>query len=338
MPTLGLLAEPLTSAAAGRAADRVLLARARARGHGTLRISGLADDVLALGRWHLCPAGGAGVVTARRLGGGRAAASGAGFVHVSLALPHRSALSSESPLALAPEQVLNRAVRGVLGGLEAMGVAVLYPGRDLLTAAGRPLGVLGLEVDRVGATLVEAVLSVERDQSVLPHLLERADRTGVVVAPMLSADDVTCVARVLDRVPSFDELVAAIRHAYETRLGVAFVLEEPPDGPPDADAFVRSRLPRPELDRRARTATMLGTLETHCALGDDGRLREVMLVGDFLAPSDTVARLEESLRGCPASLAAIAEVIDHVVRPPADFVLGIHPLGTIAETIMRAVR
>ena len=108
MPTLGLLVEPLTTPSASRAADRVLLARALARGHGTLRVSRVADDVLALGRWHLAPAGGSAVALHRRLTSGRAAATGAGFVQVSLALPHRSALVADDPLALAPEQVLNR--------------------------------------------------------------------------------------------------------------------------------------------------------------------------------------------------------------------------------------
>lgn len=338
MPTLGLLVEPLTTPSASRAADRVLLARALARGHGTLRVSRVADDVLALGRWHLAPAGGSAVALHRRLTSGRAAATGAGFVQVSLALPHRSALVADDPLALAPEQVLNRAVRGLLGGLEAAGLPAIYPGRDLLTVAGRPLGVLGLEVGADGATLIEVLLSVERDQSLLPRLLDRADPACVVAAPMTLPDDVTSVTGALGRTPSFEELVARIRHGYETRLGVEFVAEAAPAAAGDDGSFVRSRTARPELDRRARVSTMLGTLETHCGLDDAGRLRAVMLVGDFLAPSGTVARLEEALRGCPASLEPVAAVIDDVVRPPHEFVLGVHPLRTIAETIVRAVR
>jgi hypothetical protein len=258
-------------------------------------------------------------------------------VQLSLALPHRSALSSDDPLALAPEQVLNRAVRGLLDGLEAAGLRAIYPGRDLVTVDGRPLGVLGLEVDADGATLIEAVLSVERDQSLLPHLLDRVDAAGVVSAPMIAPDDVTSMSRSLGRTPSFDELVARIRRGYETRLGVAFVEESLEHDGGDA-AFVRSRVPRPELDRRARSATMLGTLETHCALGENSRLREVMLAGDLLVPSRTMARLEQALGGCRASLEPLAAAIDDVVRPPTDFILGVHPLRTIAETIVRAVR
>jgi len=337
MPTtLGLIVEPLASSDTVAAADSALLARASARGHGSLRISQLGGDVLSLGRWHLAPGGG-GVALHRRLTGGRAAASGAGFVRISIALPHRSALTSADPLALAPEQVLNRAVRGLLDALEGAGLPAIYPGRDQVTVGGRPIAVLGLEVDDAGATQIDAVLSVERDQSLLPHLLERADPAGVVTAPMIGPDDVTSMARGLGGAPSFDELVARIRRGYESRLGVTFVGEEPPAVDGDDGAFVRARVSRPDLDRHARSATMLGTLEAYCALGEDLRLRDVMLAGDLLVPSRTMARLEAALRGLVPRLDVVEPAIDDVVRQPGAFVLGVHPLRIVAETIVRAV-
>jgi hypothetical protein len=338
MSTLGLIVEPLAGPGTVAATDRALLARATARGHGSLRVSRLAGDVLSLGRWHLAPGSSGEVTLDRRLTGGRVAASGAGFVRVSIALPHRSALTSADPLALAPEQVLNRAVRGLLDALEGAGLPAIYPGRDQVTVGGRPIAVLGLEVDEAGATLIDAVLSVERDQSLLPHLLERADPAGVVTAPMIGPDDVTSMARGLGRTPSFDELVVQIRRGYESRLGITFVTEEPPVVDGDGGAFVRARGARPELDRRARSATMLGTLEAYCALGEDLRLRDVMLAGDLLVPSRTMARLEAALRGLAPRLDVVASAIDDVVRQPGEFVLGVHPLRTVAETIVRAVR
>src|SRR5215468_11266653 len=175
MPVLDLIVEPSTTPAASRFTDAALLARAVARGRGTLRVSRLAGTVLALGRYHLAPEGGAAATLHRRLSGGRAWAAGEGFVQVSLTLPHRSALVSDDPLALAPEQLLNRAVRGLLGGLEALGVSALYPGRDTITVARRTIGLLGLEIDGRGATLIEACLDIERDQRTLPHLLEEVD-------------------------------------------------------------------------------------------------------------------------------------------------------------------
>jgi hypothetical protein len=338
MPTLGLIVEPSTTPAACRSADRALMALALERGYGALRVSRVAGDVVALGRYHVTPAGAPDVVLDRRLSGGRAAASGTGFVTVSLALPHRSALVSDEPFALAPEQVLNRALRGILGALEAAGIAAVYPGRDVVTVARRMLAVVGFEVDGAGSTLIDAVLAMERDQSVLPRLLDRADPGGVVGAAMLLPDDVTSVARELRRVPGFDEIVAWLRRGYESRLGVRFVAEAVPRAEDaGADPAVPPRTLGPDLDRHGVTATMLGRFEAHCAVAADGTLAEVVLAGDLLAPSVTIERLENAFRGCPPVVERLQEVIDDVVRPPHDFILGVGPLRTVAETIVRAV-
>jgi len=336
MPTLGLIVEASTTPTASRAADRALLARVVEHGRGMLRVARSGGDVLALGRWHLAPAGAPDVLLQRRLTGGRAVAAGDGFVSLSLALPHRSALVSDDPHALGPDQILNRAVRGLLGGLEAAGLPAVYPGRDLVTVGGRPIATLGLEIDARGATLVDMVLSMEHDQSVLPRLLDRSDPGGEVAVPMILPDDVTGVARSLGRVPGFDEVVTWMRRGFTTRLGVDFVDDHEPSCGAEDDGFVRSRMRRPELDRRARRVTMLGVLEAHCALTRDGRLGAVMLAGDVLAPSGTIVRLEEALSGCPLVLERVAAVIDDAVRPPDDFILGVGPLRTIAELVVQA--
>jgi hypothetical protein len=339
MPVLDLIVEHSTTPAASRFTDTALLARAVAHGRGALRVSRVAGTVLALGRYHLAPSGGAGATLHRRLSGGRAWAAGDGFVQVSLTLPHRSALVSDDPLALAPEQVLNRAVRGLLGGIEAAGVSALYPGRDTITVARRTIGLLGLEVDGHGATLVEACLGIGRDQATLPHLLEAIDRDGVVGAQMVAPDDATSLARELGGAPSFDDLAGCIRRGYESRLGVEFVEAEAPAGAaPTDDGFVRERMRRADLDRRGTMPTMLGVLEAHVAMAGDGTIGELMLAGDLLAPSGTVARLEQAVRGCPPERDRLAAVIADVVRSPCDFILGVGPLDTIAQTIVRGVR
>ena len=338
MPTLGYIVESSTTPSASRYTDTVLLGRAVARGYGTLRISVLAGTVLALGRYHLAPAQASDVTLHRRLTGGRAAVSGDGFVQVSLTLPHRSALVSDEPLALAPEQILNRAVRGLLGGLDAAGVSSVYPGRDTITVARRTIAVLGLEIDARGATLVEASIALEHDQSMLPHLLERVDVDGVIGAAMVGPDDATSLVRELRRRPSIEEVATSIRRGYESRLGIGFVEEAAlPSTPEVDDGFVHSRAPRPDLDRHGSLPTMLGLVESHARLAADGTLDEVMLAGDLLAPSGTIDRLESALRGCAAVRARLEAVIADVVRPPNDFILGVGPLGAIAEVIARGV-
>jgi hypothetical protein len=301
-----------------------------------LRVVELAGDVVLLGRYHLAPpATAAPVVVQRRVSGGRVAAAGAGFVGVTLVLPHRSALVASEPLTLAPEQVPNRCVRGILAGLESLGVPAVYPGRDAMTAGGRTIALLGFDVDAAGALLFEAIVGVGRDLTALPALLDAVDPGGVVPAAMWTAADATSVARETGRTPSLDELAAAIRRGYETRMGLRFVPAsgDVPSAPTDA-GWLRARAPRPDLDRRATAAAQLGMVAVDCARDGD-RLREVMVSGDLLADSPAVARLEAELRGVAVEAAAVHATVARAFAPPVHFLLGITP-SALGDLILQA--
>src|SRR5262249_54568268 len=205
-----------------------LLGEAARSGRGALRVFEVEGEGLSLGRYHRAPAPVVGdpVPAWRRYSGGRVFPAGEGFLGISLTLRHRSALvapdppespeSRESPdrLALAPEQVINRCVRGILAGLQQVGVSAFYPGRDLVTVGGRPLGIVAFEVDAAGALLFEAILANRQDASVLPRRLERADPGGVITAPMLGPDDVTSVERARGRALDVAELAECLRRGY----------------------------------------------------------------------------------------------------------------------------
>jgi hypothetical protein len=316
-----------TSPPLARAADRACLDHARATGCCVLAATRLPGDVVALGRFHQTPGGGA---VWRRTTGGRVCAFGDGFVRLTLAMPHRSALVADDPAALAPEQVLNRAVRGPMAALERLGAAVLYPGRDLLTIARRPVAVLGLAVEDDGATLVDVLLSLTRDAAVLPFLLDRADPAGVVRADMIAPGTVAALGRDVDD----DTLVAASARGYAERLGVrvgeAVVIAPRPT---DADdAWQAARRPDPSHTHHATTPTALGVLEAHAALAPDGTLADVRLAGDVLASTATVAALEAGLRGVRPTPDAARAAVESALGASDRVLLGVDA-ATIAETV-----
>jgi len=350
--TLPVLIEAGLTPHESLARDRFLLDAVVAdpvRWPAALRVYDVAGDVVSIGRWQLAPVpAAADVPLMRRHSGGRAAAFGTGFVGVTLVLPARGALLEPAPTLLRPEQVMNRYVRGILGGLERHGIPALYPGRDTITAQRRLLGVIAFTETRTGALLVETLLATSGDPSALPRLLDRTDPGGVVRTAMLLPSDTTSVAAEHGSAPALLELADWMAAGHAERLGVAPVNRTLGDDEARrvrelaatalADAsWLMSRQPRDDLDRRASTATMLGTLDVHLAVGADGRIRDACVAGDLIAGDDTIPALEEGFRGCVADRPAVAAMAERVLTAPRRFLLGIGPVDTLVETVMRAL-
>ena len=351
-PALPVLVESGLTPQASLARDRFLLDAVvadPARWPAALRVYDVAGEAISLGRWQLAPTppAGAGIALVRRHSGGRAAAFGTGFAGVSLVLPARGALLAPAQ-ALRPEQVMNRYVRGILGGLERQGIAAIYPGRDTITARRRLLGVVGFTETHAGAVLVEAVLATRGDPSALPHLLDRADPGGVVRTAMLTPAETTSLAAECGAGPALGDLADWLARGYAERLGAAPV-SRTLDGEEAArvaelaatalaDAsWLSARRPREGLDRRATATTMLGALDVHLAIGADGRVHEACLSGEMLAAEDTIPALETGLRGCAPDRSAVGAVVERVLAQPGQFLLGVGPTDTLVDTVMRAL-
>jgi lipoate-protein ligase A len=305
-----------------------------------LRVYALAGEVVSLGRYQVAPAEDAEgpVRLHRRRGGGRVLALGPGIAVLSLTVPHRSALVGDDPLALRPEQALNRWARALLAGLRGLGVDAFYPGRDRITVDRRLLGVVSLETDATGATVFEATLAIDGDQCRVAELVAAVDRERVIAAEVLTARQVTALAE-RGATPSLDELARAVAGTLAQQFGLAATAGVVPDLPPDAAAraaaSIASRRLRPGLDGHAVEWGQLGVFEVHLATRG-GAIDDLLLAGDYLADSPSIARLEQGLRGCALERAAIAAVVDAVYADPRSFLLGVGSLQTVVDTIVRA--
>jgi lipoate-protein ligase A len=323
----GVLDSP---ARAASLAER-LLGEARTRNHPLLYAYTLAGDVLSLGRFHVVPPACHGPVTVgRRKSGGRVAPLGDGYLALALASPHAAALVGGEPHTVLPGQVLNRAVRGLLGALESLGVPAYYPGREVVTVGGRVLAALGFETAADGATLVEACVAVRRSFAEVSGFADRADPGGVVPVDLMLPDQATSLAEASGRAPDLDELTAALSMGYASRLGLEVATSQelrPPD--PDPSWLDAGRLPA-HLDRHALAREMLGVLEVYAAC--EGRvITDVRVCGDVIAPSATIARIEASLRGAPIDRPELVRRVTEAAGEEADAVLGVRSIATIAE-------
>jgi lipoate-protein ligase A len=334
MPVVRTVIQASVAPSASLGIDRALLARAHAERRPLLRVHAWPGDVLLLGRHHQ---GALSTAVHRRLSGGRVVPAGAGFVQVSLALPHRSAPESDEPHALRAEQTLNRAVRGVLGGLECLGLQPYYPGRDLVTVGGKPIAWIALTVEQGGATLVEAGLSVDRDLALLAPLADRLDPTGTAAVKAWQPEEVTSLARECRGiVPAAADVTAALLEGYRRRLGWKIEIDESLMDVTSTGDGVAFDVPA-DLTRLGRRAVALGTLLAHLRLAPDGRLGAVRLAGDVMAPVATMHAMEDALGGQPVARAALVAAVSGVLVQPAHFLLGATP-EDVADAVLAGAR
>ncbi len=318
------------------ATDQYFLYRAPEKGTPVLRIYTLSDRPLSLGRFHAVPETlrQKEALCFRRLTGGRVVPCGEGFVALSLVLPHRSALLFDDPLALAPFQVMNRYVRGILRGLRQAGIQVFYPGRDFLTLEQKILGWISFVTEKNGALLFEALLCVQQDLSVLPHLLDQVDPEGYIPSPFLAPEATTSLAQETGRKLSFLQVARLLQEGYAQQFSLPINLralaaeEKKAISRIEAEIFASGawlchrRLPA-NLPYEGTSPIELGVLTIRFDLTSGRLLHRVTFSGDFLAHAEALPALEEALEGCPAEKSAI--------------LLGAGSLEIIPETILKGL-
>lgn len=333
--------------AQGQAVDALLRDGLCPDSSAVLRLGVGARDGLAFGRYQLIPSvahGSPGVQ--RRLTGGRVVPLGAGVVELSLAAPALTDFTSQQN-PVKPDVLLNRAVRGVLRGLERLGLGVVYPGRDLITSKRRAVGHISFDIDREGRPLVQCQIAWRTSLADAAlqlkeagcHLDERAD--------LLAPERCITLAEALGETPGLDRVLEVLLEGYSEHVRAPVPMEPltkemmmRADALADksfaVDDWLAERTPSASMRKTARIPSQLGDFMVALSL-HEGRLSEVRLAGEFIADQPAVASLEEALKGCPAEWAEVARVVDRVLSTPPHIVLGLGPRRTIPDTIMRAV-
>jgi len=339
--------DPLFSVALDRHLMRSVARRSGAPA-GVLRVYECAGDLLSLGRYNPAPslAAQGSRFLSRRHSGGRALPCGEGFVGLSLVLPHRSAFFSSDPFHLAPHQVINRYVRGLLEACNAFGIAAFYPGRDLVTVGRRALAAVSFETDERGTLLFEGLIGNERDFAARLGPLARELEEEALLGGTVRGLEATSLHSELGARLAVGQIAEEIRRGFARQFSLSFrerklsslelqavqVLAERRFAP---ERWLLERRPDPLLDRRAQAATQLGRLEVHLCLQGRGVIKSARLFGDFIANSAAISELEGALRLCPANWNALEAIVSRVFSKPQNFILGIGRLRTIVDTIMR---
>ena len=257
------------------------------------------DPVAVLGRWQPELAlnepalSDKGVAALRRETGGPACLAGAGVVYVALCLRNASTL-----IACPPDRVLNRNVRGVLGGLSKGGVPSHYFGREWVSIDRRPAGLVGWDRLESGAVVLEFFLAVTRSFA-LPDELSGYPAQD---EPRFLGKDPVTLKEAWEQVPSGGELIRMIAEGHADRFDE---VELERSSLTDAERTEASRL----ADGRRVTlggapqrwvkplAVPVGYVTARMERDEEGLVQDVEVAGDFFQDRGAPALLRKKLVG-----------------------------------------
>lgn len=312
--------------------DLAAAAFAARSGVATCRLWRRPAPTLSAGRFHRLPCGGTGLE--RRLTGGRIVPLGPQVLACTLVAP--SASWFELGAAVGPDQVLNRALRPVLGVLRGLGVDAFYPGRDLVTVAGAPVACASFTIEPDGVVQVDQFVAVETDFTCLPELLAAADPDSVAATDTRAFAASTSLTALGVQPPDrgwASALAGELARSFACSVDVAV-------GEPGwwrhtlaadracHEAFREQRGRAPGGHVAVAEPTMLGVVEA-TADTRDGSIRALVVSGDIITRPATLEELAYACEGLRAAAPALRRVVTRVLSQPDRFVLGVRDLASL---------
>lgn len=278
----------------------------------TLHVGVFEDEAIVLGAFQRATEiSHAEARLVRRASGGGAVCVGRGTVWVALDLPIAAALIHDASI----DKVLNRYVRPLLRAVtRASGSPARYFGRDWISVAGRPVGVVAWSheaaTDRV---TFEAFVAVSTPLAVGERatFMEKAPATLREVAPR--ADE----QRLLDEIAdAYAELASSVVDGTLEPRDAAL------DSAPSLDPWLATR------------EEAIGLV----ACGRDPR-GQLVIGGELMASRDALARLGDTLASlgpAPSSEEVSAALHDALALGGA-YVFGVRSLTSLREVILEAL-
>lgn len=309
--------------------------------------AGLTGNAVALGRWQraeqaldLEAAQQADVEILRRGTGGPAAVAGQGILYCALCLRHASAF-----MTCPPDRILNRNVRGVLGGLSLSGVPAHYFGREWLSVARRPAAYIGWTRLADGRVLLEFFIAVSRPFAPGEELIGYPDRSD---EPFLGKEPVT-LAELAEQPLDPETMVRWIAEGHPSRFGS----EVTPDQSSLTDEERRAREARmdtlrwtpPSADEQGAAPALrwskprpvpIGWVSAGASLDEDGELTDVQIAGDFYQDEEAPRILREKLVGREPSAQLYAKAVNSTWDASKNFIEGLKDLDPILRALLEA--
>lgn len=261
------------------------------------------------------------------------------------------------PRAKAPEYAVNlypRFIEPVVRTYRDLGIEAEYRPVNDIQVAGRKIG--GTGAAAIGeATLLVGSFMFDFDTATMARCLKVPSEKFRDKLKSTLDDYMTTMTKLLDKLPSRDEVKRLFLKHCEDTLGVTVVEDTPTDAElkaieaedkalSDPDWTYRQGRKLVELGVKISAGTHLtesmhkaqgGLIRTHL-LAQDGRVTELMLSGDFTClPPDGIDRLAEKLHGARLDQEALTAAVAAGFKDLAIEMPGIEP-SDVATAVMAA--
>ncbi|MEM9195449.1 MAG: hypothetical protein AAGF12_40135 [Myxococcota bacterium] len=317
----------------------------------------IKGDALVLGRHqraddavHATALEDRGLRAIRRQSGGPAAMLGRGIVYVALCLRHGSVLT-DCPR----DRLLNRNVRGVLGGLALTGLQAHYFGRQWISVSRRPAGLVGWDRND-GAVLLEFFIGASRNFAPDPALIGYPEPKE---APFGGKEPIQLTEAWEEEKP-VTELIRAIAEGHldrfegELELDQSSLSDEEREAAKDceastfvvggdlAEAFlesedVESTLPgRPPMVWSRPREIPIGFVSGGIRLDDDDRIEGARIAGDFYCDREAIGILSDRLQGQEPKKKIIAQALESTFDGNSYVLEGIKDLAPVVDALAEA--
>jgi len=269
----------------------------------------------------------------RRATGGATVFAGEGIGYAALCLRDASAL-----VPCPAGKLLNRYVRGLLGGLRTLSVPAYYFGRDFVSANADPCAYLAWSQEQDGRFWLETFVAI-RESFALP--LELC-AYPTPIEPRFRGKPLTTLEAVLGKPLQAQAVLEAIVQGY-LRMGDA-AREEHAFAPSEllhAEELGRACSVQP-LTHRTEVLTWsepheeaIGFVSAGVALDAQGAVRAVELAGDLLQSKRALCELRAALVGASPDAATVGAALDRAYGAPG-MLEGLRSLKTLQAALLEA--
>lgn len=281
-----------------------------------------------------------GIAVNRRPTGGGAILMGEQQLGVALIHSSRVAGVPEHP-----KEIFGRYGKGILAGLQRLGVHASIEAKNDIRVEGRKIAGLGVCRNEEGTFLFHTSLLVDLDIDLMLQVLKISAEKLADKLRARAADNLTTVCRQLGRSVEVAQVRDAIRLGFaateEMQLEPRGLCREELEGirtlereKYQQDSWIFRHLPTPDAIGTSLRKTPAGLLRLYLSLAGE-RIKDVTITGDFMADESAVLALEKALARQPVHEGAIAAV----VSPHVEALGGLHTedlVGAILDAVAEA--